>query len=237
MALVLATPIAETLTMPAALRLSLGALALVVGSVGLAWTRLQRRERSNAERLGALFEHNPEAVAIYDLGDVVTSGNAAALRLVGHPAGALVGSRIAAYVAPDALATTLDAFARTVAGDETEVETVFVHSDGGRRAVLANLIPRRVDGTIVGVYAIGRDITPLARAREALEESGQRFRSLFEQHPDSVAMVDRAGAYVCVNAATERLTGIPAATFVGKPLGSLGLMRADSLRLPVNAMS
>lgn len=214
-------------------------IALFVAAAAT-WTFLivpyERRERQGAARLRAIFENNPEAIVTYDLQGRIARGNAAAVRLVGHAPGALVGMHLSGHIASDALAPARDAFARTIAGEATEIETVFVRADGERRTVRYNLFPNVVHGTTVGVYAIARDVSALKDALDALRESEQRFRSLYEQNPDSVAIIDSAGAYLSVNAATEELTGRDAASFVGKSLGSLGLALPGSLRLPPDAI-
>ena len=49
------------------------------------------------------------------------------------------------------------------------------------------------------------------RAARELERSQQRYRSLFDQHPDAVFSIDLQGRLVSVNAAAERLSGFSAA--------------------------
>ena len=48
------------------------------------------------------------------------------------------------------------------------------------------------------------------RAARELERNQQRYRSLFDQHPDAVFSLDLEGRLVSVNAATERLCGFSA---------------------------
>ncbi|GAC1310914.1 MAG: hypothetical protein NVSMB19_25250 [Vulcanimicrobiaceae bacterium] len=207
--------------------------ALLLAAAGIAWCSVivpfERRAQRAAGRLRALFENNPEAIATYDLGGLLRGGNAASMRLVGLSADAVRGVHFADHVAFEALPATTLAFARTIGGEATEFQTTLVRADGERRTVLANLFPNSIDGKIVGVYAIVRDITALEHARAALRDSEQRFRSLFEHNPDAIAIIDPTGTYVGVNPAMEQLTGIPAAAFAGKRLGSLG--NPDALQL------
>lgn len=74
--------------------------------------------------------------------------------------------------------------------------------------------PVRIDGSL-------RDITEEFRMREALRESETRFRALFEHMRNSVAVyraVDDGEdfVFVDVNAAAEKLEGIPRAELIGE---------------------
>ncbi|GAC1307283.1 MAG: hypothetical protein NVSMB21_11050 [Vulcanimicrobiaceae bacterium] len=221
------------------LALAFGALGLLA-AVGAIWSTVvvpyERRDRQTAARLRALYDSNPDAVATYDLTGAISSGNLAALRLVGGSPESLIGSHFASHMASEVLPEARLAFARTIAGEATEFETIFVRRDGERRTVLANLVPNSVDGSIVGIYAIGRDITALTQARTKLRESEQRFRSLFEQNADPIGILDRKGVYLDVNPAMEALSGVPASAFVGRQLGSLGLAASDNIRLRSDAI-
>jgi diguanylate cyclase (GGDEF)-like protein/PAS domain S-box-containing protein len=85
--------------------------------------------------------------------------------------------------------------------------------------VIARLVPAVLDGTIVGVFGFARDVTSQRRAEVSRGESRQRFRSLFDQHPDSISMVDAHGRYQLVNAAAERLMGYRSAELIGRTIG------------------
>jgi two-component system, sporulation sensor kinase E len=58
-----------------------------------------------------------------------------------------------------------------------------------------------------GLLVLGRDITDRKKAEEHLEESRQRYKSLFEQNPDLVCAVNIKGRITQVNKAIEKVTG------------------------------
>ncbi|MNI00358.1 Sporulation kinase E [compost metagenome] len=47
------------------------------------------------------------------------------------------------------------------------------------------------------------------RAENRLEESEQRYKSLYENNPDAICSFDLTGRFISVNPATERITGYP----------------------------
>jgi PAS domain S-box-containing protein len=77
------------------------------------------------------------------------------------------------------------------------------------------LVPERDrEGRVVSVLNVGRDIT-------ALKETERQLRSLTENSPDIIVRYDRHGRYLYVNAAMERITGIPVAAYLGRPVGEI----------------
>lgn len=73
---------------------------------------------------------------------------------------------------------------------------------------------RRPDGTIVSDGLV-MDVTDLHLASARLEESEQRYRSLFDHHPDAVVWFDRDGRFVSANAAAEAVSGYAPGELVG----------------------
>jgi diguanylate cyclase (GGDEF)-like protein/PAS domain S-box-containing protein len=63
--------------------------------------------------------------------------------------------------------------------------------------------------------------TAWAAMVERLDESRERFRSMFEFHPDAIALIDEDGRIVQANPALERLSLYRADDLVGVPLDTL----------------
>ena len=78
------------------------------------------------------------------------------------------------------------------------------------------------DGNIIGAIELATDITQIRKAdedrklaEEALQESNERFRVVFDTAQDSIFMKDRTLKYVQVNPAMEKLFGLPASKLIG----------------------
>ena len=96
---------------------------------------------------------------------------------------------------------------------------------------------RDAEGRIAGVVLVFHDVTEKRRARQALQESEERFRTLFETMTEGFALheiiCDDRGRpcdyrFLEVNPAFERQTGLKAADLVGHTLHEV-LPRSESL--------
>jgi PAS domain S-box-containing protein len=90
--------------------------------------------------------------------------------------------------------------------------------DGRMRWNLATKVPLRdSQGKIIGIVGVGREITELKRAEEALAEERNLLRTLIDALPDSVYVKDAESRFMIANAeATRRLGATTPDEVVGK---------------------
>jgi diguanylate cyclase (GGDEF)-like protein/PAS domain S-box-containing protein len=92
---------------------------------------------------------------------------------------------------------------------ELENHTVLISKDGTKRNIADSAAPiKNEDGNINGVVIIFRDVTGRKQTEKALKSSEVRFRTMFEQAPLGIALVDSLTGYVYeVNPRFEDITG------------------------------
>ena len=116
--------------------------------------------------------------------------------------------------------------ARAIAGKSVfDMQHRVVAPDGGVAWTHSRAVPvLGADGDIVEWFGLARDITAAKRAEQALRDSEQRFRSVFEQSTGGIAQVDLQGRFVLVNDGFCEM--------VGRPREALLAMRMQDLTHP-----
>ncbi|HVF07570.1 MAG TPA: PAS domain S-box protein [Actinomycetota bacterium] len=152
----------------------------------------------------ALVEASPTAIVACDPELVVTSWNPSAERLFGYTAvearGRAIDELIASHesIRDEALAVNDRVFDGPV-----ELITRRSRKDGSLVDVAIKAVPIRIDGQLVGAFALFEDIGELVRQRRF-------FESLVEMSPAAIIMVNRDIEVTLWNPGAERLFGYSA---------------------------
>ncbi len=92
-----------------------------------------------------------------------------------------------------------------------------IHKDGHTVILETTGVPLLdAEGNLIGYRGADRDITERVQAEEALRESEQRFRAIFETIPDSIFLKDQSLHYAQVNPGMEALFGVRKEELIGK---------------------
>lgn len=182
-----------------------------VASIAITRQRVEDRQRAGASLLQT-------AQAIADLGyweyDLQTNRmewSADACRLFGVTAGAFDGVTRAFLecVHPDDRERLRQATDRAIETHQpVELEYRIRRPDGAECVLFSRCdVVRADDGTALRVAGVVMDVTAARRTASALNESEQRYQSLFSQNPDAVYSLDLDGNFLSVNPVFSHLTG------------------------------
>ncbi len=102
-------------------------------------------------------------------------------------------------------------------GEVRGFEHQFFRKDGSKIWISVNAHSVKDDaGNILYYEGTAQDISKRKRAEQALRESEERYRELFENSKDAFYVHDMKGVYVSVNRAAEKLSGYRREEIIGK---------------------
>ena len=182
--------------------------------------------KENERKYRSMVDHSPDAVVIHSEGKIVFA-NPAMIEMMGlYNPDELIGRELIEFVHPnyrELVATRI----RTVNKTQSPVGYVyekFVNKDNHVIDVEAIGIPITYEGK-QAIQTIIRDITSRKKTEEALRQSEEQYRTLFEKMGEGFALhkiiCDENGIpcdyrFIEVNPAFEQLTGFKAADIKGK---------------------
>ena len=163
--------------------------------------------RESEERYRKLSEHSSDAIYITAREGTISYCNKSFLDLFGYAREEAKGLKAQdAYVYPD----DRSRFQREIEkkGSVRDFELRLQRKDGTEMDCLLTATVRKGDdGTILGYQGIIRDITERKRAEEALRESEEKYRTLFEDSRDAIYITTREGKFIDANQSTFDLLG------------------------------
>ncbi len=176
------------------------------------WREAQQALARAERRYTELVEHATDGIAIADASLRLTAVNGAACRQSGYTREELLQMRVPDLLDPADLADLPLRLGDLQSGRALVTERRFRRKDG---SVLIAEVSAQLfeDG---GVQAIVRDVTKRHEAEQALRESEERFRLLYQYLPLAYQSLSEHGTLVTVNDAWLALTGYRRGQVIGR---------------------
>jgi len=186
----------------------------LVAEVNVDITERKRTEevlRETNEYLQNLFNSASAPIVVWDPQFRITAFNRAFEAVSGWNARDVIGKSIEILFSPAQVESSMDRIRKTLTGERWKtVEILILHRDGSVRTVLWNSATViAADGkTPLATIAQGQDITERKRAERVLRDSEERYRQLFEDALDGIALVDaQTGMILDCNPALLKVVG------------------------------
>lgn len=176
---------------------------------------------ADRENFRRMVELSPDCIGV-QVNDTFVYVNQAFVQLLGATSEEeIVGQKILTFVDPAAHDSVRERLVQLRSGQSVPyMRQAFRRVDGSPLDVEVAAIPLRY-GNRDAVQVIARDITEQVRARQALEESEQRYRELVEDVTEILFTVDHDGRFVSLNRSFERSTGYRIEEWIGRPFAEL----------------
>jgi PAS domain S-box-containing protein len=183
--------------------------------------------RESEERFRGLFESIQDPVGIFvgKEGHLIDY-NTAFKKSSGYTDEELKGKVFLDFVHPDDRAMVLEKYRTEYSEDEFPLiyEIGGVNKKGESIPLELSVSTYKKKGKVIGIEVIHRDLTERKKAEQALRESEERLRILFDNAPDAFYVNDLGGHFIDGNKAAEEMTGYQKDELIGKSFLQLGLL-------------
>jgi PAS domain S-box-containing protein len=168
---------------------------------------IEEEIRASAAYTRSLIEANLNPMFTIGPGGAINDVNAATERITGYGRAELLGTAFNGhFTEPDLARAGYELAFRD--GSVLDYPLELRHRDGHVTSVLCNAaVYRDPAGQVLGVMAVARDVTEAKRAQEALRESEERLRVLFENAPIGMSEVALSGELVQANSLFCQIIG------------------------------
>ncbi|TFG48053.1 MAG: PAS domain S-box protein, partial [Candidatus Brocadiia bacterium] len=186
-------------------------------------TKAELDRKKAEDELKWFFDLVPDMVCIASKDGFFKKINRAWEVVLGFSKEEMLATPFMDLIHPDDRSATLAEVEKQIAGSRTiEFINRYRCKDGSYRWFEWMATPA-VDKKLL--FAAARDITERKRSEEALHESEERFRVLFESAPDTIFLMDMAGNFVDGNKVSEELSGYKKEELIGKNFADVGLLQ------------
>ncbi len=203
-------------------------------------TQSDINKRKNAEnklmesekRFRTLIYNSTDLIRILDKNGLITFDSPSSVHILGFPEGYLVGKNPIEFVHPDDQERI-----------KKDLQEVLEKRNPGTPSEFRI---RKADGTYLPVESISQNLTdvpsiggilvtthPIKERKEmedALRDSEEKYKNLFESDPDYTLLLDRDGTLLEVNNATTKFTGITREKLIGKKFIDLGFFPEEDTK-------
>ncbi|MDP3485727.1 MAG: PAS domain S-box protein [Methanobacteriaceae archaeon] len=143
----------------------------------------RKKSEVEIERLASIVKSSADAIIVYSLDGTVLDWNPAAEQIYGYAADEIRGKRVSILMKPEKWEENLKNIEDIKNGESvSHFETTRIRKDGQEFDVSITLSPiRDINGEIIGISTIARDITESKKAEDALKASEEKYRRIVEK--------------------------------------------------------
>ena len=196
--------------------------------------------RESEEKFKTIFEYANDHIAYIGLDDRIIDVNRKFEDIFGHSREEMIGKKFydIGILSPEQW-KEFTMHSRKLIAVGLPQRSVFefeaIRKDGGKVYMEPN--PKVVirEGQPLGILCITRDVTERKLAEEALRESEEKFKTIFENANDHIVYIDVDGTVIDINRAFEDILGYKREDVVGKKFYEFGAMNPDDWQTAIDA--
>ncbi|GAB3830367.1 hypothetical protein GCM10028895_46340 [Pontibacter rugosus] len=190
--------------------------ALITNSRDITESRnYEQKIIESEQQFKALFDNNPEVVIIENLQGVILDINYAGELLVGLRKEDIVGQHLANFLNPEAAGICLKYLQLASEGQTLQFDVEMVHNQ--EMLILSiTKIPVIVEGKVIKVHSVIRDITALTQSHRIVREQAKKLNTILGSIKDAFCILDKNWIYTYTNSEFEKLLGVYQRDMIGE---------------------
>jgi PAS domain S-box-containing protein len=169
--------------------------------------KAQEALKESEQKFQRLFMNNPEAAVFWDKDFRILDINPRFTELFGYILDEVGGKDNAEMIVPEDRVEEARILAEKSRKGHVYDDAVRMRKDGSLVDVAISVAPMIIGGRLLGYVGLYKDITDRKRAEEALRESEERYRLLFEQCPIGIGIATSDGIVIDSNRVMQAITG------------------------------
>ena len=180
-----------------------------------------------------LLEHSLDYVYVHDLKGNFLDANDVTLKALGYKREEIENLSFLNLLDNETLLKAIEATKELIklGASPKHYEYKLKTKQGGHIYVKTGGFPIRKDGKIFVILGIAHDITDEKTAENALKESAEKYRVLFETSPYSIILINTKGTVIDFNSTTTTMLGYEKKEYIGKDLLKLPLFDPKNPRI------
>ena len=194
-------------------------------------TKLIEKDLKDREKqYRQLFDLLPYGGEVINTKGIVVNCSPSTAHMLGYGVSDIIGKHITKFLSRESAIIFKNKFHILVSGKATTSDITMIGKDGKEINVLRAAQPILDDnGKVVAVLALNVDVSERKRSEEALIESEERFKTMFESAPDAIYVNDTKGVFLEGNLAAEEILGYKKEELIGKTFLTLGILSRKDL--------
>ncbi|MGV3540430.1 MAG: PAS domain S-box protein, partial [Rufibacter sp.] len=192
---------------------------IVINSRDISDRLAAQKQLERSEKMyKALFDYNPDAVYSLDVQGYYTSVNKGALQMLGMREEDILQKHFNDFAHPDYKEENLLNFERVLKGEAVTTEAHLLDSKQEERIYTFTEIPIFIDGQVVGVHGLAKDITETKQQQKLLSDTAKRLNSILGSIKDAFFTIDCNWRFTYVNQEFGREMGVENEKLIGRDI-------------------
>ncbi len=196
--------------------------ALVASSIDITERVSSRMKLQESEqRFRSLFDHHLDIVLFQDVEGIIRDVNPATTSFFELRREEILNRPLSDFICSNVADTCILNLQEALKGEPVRVEMEVPYKDKGVFIFDVSKIPVEVDGEIIGVYSIIRDITEFSRSNKIIRRQAEKLNNIMESITDAFFTLDKNWIITYANKELEKLFATDRRELPGKSFWDL----------------